>query len=165
MYDNGSANDLIHPEPARQHLTVRPPAIAEQGREVACVAGVFCGCRIIMGTRIGKPSAPAIAALVDVKREKAGICIGQTQNIRDHQRPAAPLEETDRPPKPRMRLSAVNTGNGRRRVAVQMNHLLTMLCRFRPRGESKPRPCASRKLSVGRAWKRNRLGPASDCAT
>ena len=114
VYDNGFADDLIHPEPARQHLTVRPPMIAEQRREVARVTRMLRRCRVIMGAGVRKSGASAIAARVDVKREKTGIRMGQAHNIRDYQRPSASWIEPDCSPKPRMRLPAFDLGNGRR---------------------------------------------------
>ena len=114
VYDNGFANDLIYTEPARQHLTVRPPVIAEQRREIARVTRMRRGCRVIMGTCVRESGAAAIAALVDVKGEKAGIRIGQAHYIRDYQRPSAPWIEQDCSSKPRIRLAAFHVGDGRR---------------------------------------------------
>ena len=136
VYNNGFADDLIRPEPARQHLTIRPPVIAEQRREIARVTRMLRGFRVIMGACVRESGAAAIAALVDMKREKAGIRMGQAHNIRGHQRPSASGIEPDRPPEPRIRPSAFDVGDGRRSFILQINHLLTMLRRSGFGGEA-----------------------------
>lgn len=136
VYNNGFADDLIHPEPARQRLTVRPPMIAEQRREVARVTGMLSACRVKVDACVRESNAAAIAALVDMKRKKAGIRIGQAHNIRDHQRPSASRIEPDRPPELRIRLPAFDVGDSQGLFILQINHLLTMLRRSGFSGEA-----------------------------
>ncbi len=112
MDNNGFSYDIAHPEPACQHLTVRPPTITKQRREIARVTRMLRARRIIMGTRVGEAIAAAIAPFVNVESEKAGVRIRQARNIRDYQRPSAPGKEPNRPGKLRIPLPALDTGGG-----------------------------------------------------
>ena len=92
-------------------MAVRPSVITEQRREVTGVTRMLRGCRIIMGTRVWKPIAPAIAAFVNMKSEKAGIRNGQALNIHGDKRPSATRKEPDCPCKLRKLLSAFDIGD------------------------------------------------------
>ena len=66
---------------------------------------------VVVTAGIWETEVTAIIALVDMKREEAGLRIGQAAYLRNHKRSAAALEEADRSTKRRIFLLSTDMRN------------------------------------------------------
>lgn len=72
MNDDSFSNYLCRAEAVCQNRHVRAAVVAQQGRQVSCVAGVLRVAGIVMSAGLRKVFSGTTAAFVDMKGKEAG---------------------------------------------------------------------------------------------
>lgn len=112
-----------------QHRKLRSPIAGKQRRQVARMARVRTAAGVIMPPAIGKACPTAVSAFVDVKGEKARLCVRQAAHVGNDHCAAATGEKPDGPMQERIRFAAADMRNrGRCSVVCHSESPRLRLC-------------------------------------